>query len=376
MGKKKLNSEYNDFLDGEKLRDNAEVRTSLQGATSMNRGVSAPNMRDKGRGRKGKGGPKKPQLTHFLCLPLVNEKSRPQLDAVLENLKQELGDAGTVPLRAVRPVGTLHLTLGVMSLDDEHLEAAKRYLQDLDVQKILYYITAQATAERAAEEGTVSENLSAYAMPDTDTLSVKLKGLVPMQASHKTSILYAEPTDITQRLLPFSEKLKHHFTEEGFLVEDKRTLRLHATIINTIYAKSKGRHGKTRGGAAEVVNANGAAKFSNAVDGTDDHDDSASTAGSTQDGHEVTTAPPDPSTTETKSLPKLDGADGHGPNAKSWLRFDARDMIDRYKDIVWAEDVRIDRVQICKMGAKKILNDQGEVVAEEYEVVSEKVIGA
>jgi activating signal cointegrator complex subunit 1 len=58
------------------------------------------------------------------------------------------------------------------------------------------------------------------------------------------------------------------------------------------------------------------------------------------------------------------------------LRFDARDLIERYKDVVWAENVRIDRVQICKMGAKKILNGEGEVVAEEYEVVGEKVIGA
>jgi activating signal cointegrator complex subunit 1 len=56
------------------------------------------------------------------------------------------------------------------------------------------------------------------------------------------------------------------------------------------------------------------------------------------------------------------------------LRFDARDLIDKYKDYTWAEDVRIDRVQICKMGARKTLNDDGEVVDEQYEVVAEKGI--
>ncbi|KAF1977842.1 hypothetical protein BU23DRAFT_451626 [Bimuria novae-zelandiae CBS 107.79] len=350
MGRRTDKSEYNDFVDGEKLRDNAEVRTSLR-PSSVDQDVSplSPPQTQrhvKGRGKKGKGGQKQPQLTHFLCLPLVNDSSRPQLQNQLSKLKQELGETGTVPLKAVRPVGTLHLTLGVMSLDDAQLESAKQYLQTLNVQKLLYYITAQATAERAAEGGYVSENLNAYAMPDTEALTVELKGLVPMQAPHKTSILYAEPTDRTQRLQPFGEKLKHEFTEEGFLIEDKRSLRLHATIINTIYAKPKGRGG--RGGAM------------------------AKQRKEDKDG-EVTSAPPDPSTSETK-VAKLDGADGHGPNAKSWMRFDARDLIERCKDVVWAQDVRIDRVQICKMGAKKTLDDKGDVVAEEYEVVSEKLL--
>lgn len=381
MGKKPGKGEYNNFLDGEKLRDNAHVRTSLQDTSALNNDTGIiqriqAQSQPRARNNRGKGGQKKPQLTHFLCLPLVNESSRPQLDIKLSTLKQELGYTGTVPLKAVRPVGTLHLTLGVMSLSSSELESAKQYLQSLDVQKLLYYITAQCIAERAAENGTISENLNASAMPETEALTVDLKGLVPMQAPHKTSILYAEPTDATQRLQPFGEKLKHDFTEEGFLIEDKRSLRLHATIVNTIYAKPKrsgGRAGATARGQGEIT----AAKGTDGVDGTEDleeHDDGASTAGSTIDGHgEVTTAPPDPSTIETK-VAHLDGKDGHGPNARSWMRFDATDLIERYKDVVWAEEVQIDRVQICKMGAKKILDDRGEVVAEEYEVVSEKLL--
>ncbi|KAJ4356266.1 uncharacterized protein N0V89_004297 [Didymosphaeria variabile] len=374
MGKSKGRGEYNDFLDGEKLRDNAEVRISLQASPSLNRNVSPPHTQrhSKGRGKNGKGGSRKPQLTHFLCLPVVNENSRYQLHTQLSKLKRELGDTGFLPVQAVRPPETLHLTLGVMSLDDEQLQAATLYLKELDVKKILQNVTAQCMAEQAAESGTVSENLNAYAMPDWEALSVDLKGLVPMQVAHKTSILYAEPMDQSHRLQPFGEKLKYEFTKNGFLIEDKRTLRLHATVINTIYAKSRG-----RGGRAKAPSPRGQ-QVDSVVDGVNDveHDDGASTAGSTIDGQdEVTTAPPDPSTTETQ-VPKLDGSTGHGPEAKSWLRFDARDLIERFKNVVWADNVRIDRVQICKMGAKKIWNDAGEIVAEEYEVVGEKIIGA
>ncbi|KAF2447264.1 hypothetical protein P171DRAFT_483312 [Karstenula rhodostoma CBS 690.94] len=376
MGKRSTN-EYNDFLDGEKLRDNTEVRTSLQEAQPLVRNASPPSTRrhNKARGQKSKAGLKKPQLTHFLCIPLVNNHSRPQLETQLSKLKQELGDTGLLPVKAVRPPGTLHLTLGVMSLDDEQLDLATQYLAELDVQKILQNVTAQCMAEQAAASGTVSENLNAFAMPDWEALSIDVKGLVPMQAPHKTSILYAEPVDTSERLQPFGEKLRYEFTKAGFLIEDKRTLRLHATVINTIYAKSKGRGGKLQA-KAKPPRESAAADGVDGVDGNEEHDDGASTAGSNIDSHdEVTTAPPDPSTIETK-VPRLNGSTGHGPEARSWLRFDARGLIARYSDVVWASNISIDRVQICRMGAKKTLDAAGEVVAEAYEVVAEKIAGA
>lgn len=377
MGKRSK-TEYNDFLDGEKLRDNTGIRTTLQGTQPLARNVSPPPTRrhNTARGKKSKAGLKKPQLTHFLCIPLVNDHSRPQFETQLSNLKQELRDTGFLPVKAVRPPGTLHLTLGVMSLDDEQLDLAIQYLDELDVQKILQNVTAQCMAEQAAASGTVSENLNAFAMPDWEALSIDLKGLVPMQAPHKTSILYAEPVNTSERLQPFGEKLRYEFTKEGFLIEDKRTLRLHATVINTIYAKPKGRGGRASTKPPHKQDVEGHADGVAGADGTEEQDDGASTAGSAIDDlDEVTTAPPDPSTTETK-VPKLDGSTGPGPEARSWLRFDARDLIERYRDVIWAEKVIIDRVQICKMGAKKTLSNAGEVVAEEYVVVAEKIIGA
>lgn len=389
MGKKKDKAEYNDFLDGEKLRDNADVRTTLQGSNALTGDVSPPPPRrdKKGRGKKGKGGPKKPPLTHFLCLPLVSDKSAEQLEASLEKLRDELRRTELVPLEAVRPVGTLHLTLGVMSLDAERLGAANQCLQGFDIRSLLRDIGAQKLAEKAAEAGTISENLGAAAFPDTEALAIDLKSLVPMQAPHKTSILYAEPRDASQRLYPFGVALRDYFREKGFLVEDKRALKLHATIVNTIYAKSAGRSGRGRGKAGKHKEKHVEESAESVVVKQDDKndDDAASTTNSLPDADpdadperdENTTAPLEPSTGETEAKAAEEHiirSQGHGPNAKSWMRFDARELVERCKDFVLAEGVVIDRVQICKMGAKKILREDGEVVGEEYEVVAEKVI--
>jgi activating signal cointegrator complex subunit 1 len=359
MGKKKSKGEYNDFLDGEKLTDNTEIRTTLQGFSA--RDIAPPPQRSK---KTGKGGPKKPPLTHFLCLPLVTETSRPQLQSGLDIFKQDLAKDGIIPTKAVRPVGTLHLTLGVMSLSPPQLLAAAQYLANLDLHVLLRDITHRCVAEKAAEEGAIAENLNAAAMPDTDALTINLESLVPMQAPHKTSILYAEPQDASQRLAKFAEALRDEFVAQGLMVKDTRPLRLHATIANTIYAKPK-RGGKGRPKKQDLgIDPPTTETESNGLQ--HDHDDTASTAGSVDSNP---TAPPDPSTFETSAR-----KDGHAAQGSSWMRFDARALVEQYKGFVWAENVRVDRVYICKMGAKKIYNEDGEVLDEAYEVVAQKGI--
>jgi activating signal cointegrator complex subunit 1 len=354
MGKKKQNGEYNDFLDGEKLRDNREIRTSLHGDSSTTQDTSPPPVHQERRENKhgkGKGGPKKPPLTHFLCLPLVNDESRPHLQTGLAKLKEDLERDSLVPTKAIRPLGTLHLTLGVMSLDAPKLEEAKRYLQELDLHHLLRDLTMQKAAEQAAEAGTISENLIAAGMPDTDALTISLESLTPMQSPQNTSILYAAPKDPTNRLLPFASLLRTHFTQQGLMVEDARPLKLHATIVNTIYAKPSGAR-KSRSSKVKSTLETIGQKISphrqhgDGSDGDSDGEDARSNA--------------------------------HGPDAKSWMRFDARALIEAYKGFTWAENVRIESVQICRMGARKVwsggVEGEGEVVDEKYEVVFEKGI--
>lgn len=355
MGKKKSKGEYNDFLEDARPRDNNEIRTTLQSTSTLARNIS-PSAISKQQSQhrnntNSKSNPKKPPLTHFLCLPLISDSNRSQISTALEQLRKDVEAHTPVPPKAVRPVGTLHLTLGVMSLSPPQLARATQHLSDLNISQLLRGITTQKLAESAADTPTVSESLGAVQNPPIHppnpvlaapphALPVQLAGLVPMQTPRRTSILYAEPRDASGRLVGFAESLRSSFEDEGLVVRDERGLRLHATLLNTVYAKPKGRGRRkpSAGGSTAEVRAGGA------------------DAGEEKDGLEE----------QSKGL---------GLGAESWMRFDASSLMEMYKDFVWAEDVRIDRVQICAMGAQKVLDsDSGEVVDEKYTVVAEKLL--
>jgi activating signal cointegrator complex subunit 1 len=258
-----------------------------------------------------------------------------------------------------------------MSLSPQQLEEAIQYLSNLDLHILLRDITHRCVAEQAAEDGAIAENLNAATMPDTDSLTLNLSSLIPMQAPHKTSILYAEPKDASQRLSRFAQALRDVFVQQGFLVKDERPLRLHATLVNTIYAKEKrgkGRPKRQQQKQQPITNTSIIPDEETNTHHDHDHDDRLSTTGSVDSNP---TAPPDPSTSEQQTPA---GNDGHSSQGSSLMRFDARSLIERYKGFVWAEGVRVDRVYVCKMGAKKIFNQEGEVVDEVYEVVAQKGI--
>ncbi|KAJ5054158.1 uncharacterized protein L3040_000440 [Drepanopeziza brunnea f. sp. 'multigermtubi'] len=88
--------------------------------------------------------PKPPsaRLTHFLCIPLVTAASKPQLQSALSAFTSKASSPNDplarIPEKAIRPLGTLHLTLGVMSLlTPERIEAALAVLRTLNLQEIL-----------------------------------------------------------------------------------------------------------------------------------------------------------------------------------------------------------------------------------------------
>lgn len=62
---------------------------------------------------------------------------------------------------------------------------------------------------------------------------------------------------------------------------------------------------------------------------------------------------------------------GGGRGGKRWERlvFDATEILERYEDQVWAEDIPLEKVAICRMGAKKVVVDGEE--DEAYEVEAE-----
>lgn len=331
------------------------ITSRLKGSSSQNRSnielSSSPRTEvkvDKMPQHKGHRNPpaaKKPPLTHFLCLPLITSTSKPQLEASIasfradvasEHPQQTASENGVTRIihpKAIRPVGSMHCTLGVMSLDQDRLENAIKLLQSLDITQLL--LLSDETHSLPPPPGTtttvvdqrgiitpkeplakherpivslqrpvsppVAERASRATTP-SKPLTVDLKGLVSMHAPEKTSIIYIEPCDSSERLYPFSLALQNVFSKEGILVPDDRKLRLHATLVNTIYAKGR--------------------KFQ-----------------------------------------------GHGRNANAPMKIDARALLDKYANFVWAKDVVLDRIAICEMGAKKRI-ENGEVVGEEYTEVA------
>lgn len=125
---------------------------------------------------------------------------------------------GPLPSAALRPVGTLHLTLGMLSLGDgDRLEQALQRLQSLK------------------KESNLVEK----------PISMALRGLHAMQPPARATVLYASPVDESTGqlavaggpLLSLCERVRATFAD--LLVPDERPLLLHATIVNTVYANER-----------------------------------------------------------------------------------------------------------------------------------------
>lgn len=231
--------------------------------------------------------PPRPNPTHFLSLQLASA----QLTKSLATFRADVTGANGfgVPEDAVRPPGTLHLTLGVMSLKQEGVSQAVDLLNSLKPREILSQLRAAA--------GSVPSTNSSPSGSTTGGLSISLRGLHSMTSASKTSVLYAPPTDAEGILYKFCEELRQPFREKGLMEDDGRPLLLHATIVNTIYVRGRG-----------------------------------------------------------------------GARRKERLMLDARDLMSKYEDYVWVEDMPVCMVAVCKMGAKKVDGDEVYDVEGEIEI--------
>ena len=114
--------------------------------------------------------PKAPPKTHFICLPLRTPAFRSKVtsfNALLPN---------TVPPSIIRPTGSLHFTLGVLSLSTaEEINSAVKFLHSCHSDAL-----------------TVSQG---------SKINVTLRGIASMQGNIKrTSVIYAVPEEGDGRL--------------------------------------------------------------------------------------------------------------------------------------------------------------------------------
>lgn len=297
---------------------------------------------------------KKPPLTHFLCLPLLSPSSTPQLRDSLSSFKQSVcvtntsqspgrdsGDAEgslaspLIPDKAFRPLGVLHLTLGVMSLrSEQRLEAAKDLLKGLDLAEFLPCPEEQGKAEKGQpgsglpisnsnqEAPRALGTLMRAVTPPTlsrakhspEPMIISLRGLQAFPEPQKATVLYCPPYDPTSLLYSFCLKLKQKFVDAEFIEAENRPLVLHATIANTVYAKGDRRGEKKRMGTLSF----------NATEILCKYNEHGGTSSENEKGA-----------------------------------------------FIWAEGLEIDRVRICEMGAKSV---EDQTLGEEYKVVGERYI--
>lgn len=308
---------------------------------------------------------KKPTLTHFLCFPLLTTTSIPQLQESLSNFRHtvsrpsraetpahedaEVAGSSTdvvIPEKAFRALGVLHLTLGVMSLrTEEKLKDARDLLESLDLAQLLAEscqgledssgardaptvdIREQSRVDTAPPDHggpavTVLETIQRAVMPPllsrprvpAEPLVVSLQGLQAFPNPRKATVLHCPPQDPTARLYPFSLRLKQRFIDVGLMESENRPLVLHATIVNTVYAKKDRRHETRRTGTISFD--------------------------------------------ATEIMRKYNEEGGFQQGSPSGA-------------FVWAKDILIDRVRICEMGAKAV---DDPTLQQEYTVFAEKTI--
>ncbi|KAK1993982.1 hypothetical protein LX36DRAFT_661002 [Colletotrichum falcatum] len=145
--------------------------------------------------------------THFLCIPLVTQISRPQLSKSLGDFKAYISSPRTygIPQSAVRPLGTIHITLGVM-----HLPGT----EDVD---------------RAAE---VLRSTKSLFPAEKMKVSLKGAGVFPGADQSHVDIVFAHPTCRNHDFNGLCHKIRDVFEEANLIDKSGFGLSLHATIIN------------------------------------------------------------------------------------------------------------------------------------------------
>ncbi|KAL4872940.1 AKAP7 2'5' RNA ligase-like domain-containing protein [Aspergillus spectabilis] len=180
--------------------------------------------------------PKRPPLTHFLCLPLVNTVSLPQLESSLTAFRASIPPAlptksdqnkhqqyqQLIPDDAVRPVGTLHLTLGVMSLSNsERLNEALQFFHSLDLLALLREAEERASHRLTREDGLSTDLALRSSLQDNSApFTISLESLHALPRARSATVLHASPVDPTSRLYPFCEMLRNKFLEAGLIQPD------------------------------------------------------------------------------------------------------------------------------------------------------------
>ena len=136
----------------------------------------------------------------------------------------------------MRPLGTLHLTLGVMSFHTkERLDEALAFFQSLDLTALMREAERVATEKREKRNrrGQLPASTSDHAENESkpynsanwkgsEPLTISLESLYALPRAKSATVLHASPIDPTERLYPFCLMLRDKFLEAGFMLAESK----------------------------------------------------------------------------------------------------------------------------------------------------------
>lgn len=248
------------------------------------------------------------RLTHFLAIPLVTPTSRSQVGDSFKCLWDDLIAIG-VPISAIRPPGLLNLNLDILLRLDtpERTAKAKEILQEVSIEEALPTIHGSSTSDRLYKRPSMALLKSVkdtnYSIAPT---SVSISGLFcgPGREA-KTHGLSTLSYDATHRVSNLRLRLAHAYRAAG------------------LSPKPRHPHGHPAQPALQDILGSC---------------DTTVCLVKTPRSGKVMPSEWDPGRFKCLALPP----------------FDARGLLERYKDHVWMENAPLDRVSICKLGLQKV----------------------
>ena len=307
------------------------------------------------------------------------------------NSQHKLDNLQVLPPIAHRAAGTYHLTVGTMNLNEEaEMVRAKELLQSLDLGNILRQAArgapagskearrwdAESSSERSPTSLTRSIARPESTMSTDDSpgpaspLVIALAGLGAFPSPKNARVIWARPKEQTGasgdlntrpdfrqdgRLYNFALHLNDIFRKAGF-IKETRPLVLHATVSNMRYAvqpkggrTSKGKtwiRGKRRWQEG-LVDVRSLCEIFNNFNG-DPNVSPSTVQESDSDSHEL---------------------DNPAENSRDYDFVGSKARPDQ--EFLWARNIQIDRVAICKMGATKA---EDQLWGEYYPPIAEQLI--
>ena len=246
-------------------------------------------------------------ITHFLAIPLVTPKSRPQVLDSFKCLWDDLAAIG-VPTNAIRSPGLLHLSLGILlRLDSpKRMAKAREILEKVSNKEALRTLHGSSTPNNLIKHSSMAPPTAnnginnSMALPRVSICSLFTR--TGMEA--KAFRLSAIPSDPTHRFGNINRQLTHAYQAAGL---SPKACRFPDPQV--------------RAAIRETLGSNGV-------------------------------------TVCLVTIPKLDKAIPSKKYPGKFINqhpppFDARGLLEQYKDHVWMENTPLDRVSICKLGICK-----------------------